>query len=149
MLLPEGELARRANKHKIDWPGLVFQASADNEPFVDVEFVTLKQHCLDIVMVDAVEHCTDQNIHGDQDKMLQSYLFEHHREVFTLREFVSCHYHNHTQKLHVRVGINVDKIDDISEDYGLSLVEKVDDFSPGAFYEFGKLYSFKPTDLLS
>lgn len=145
MLLPEGELTKRAKRHKIDWPGLVFMAAADQEPFVDVEFVTLAQHAVDMITPDAIAWATEQNLNGDQDALIKRYLKDVGCAV-GLHEFVSVQLGGLTTGIQVRVGLAVDKIDDEAVDYGLELLGQVSKFEPGMFKEFGKSYLVSPED---
>lgn len=145
MLLQEGELAKRAHKHKIDWPGLVFMAAADKEPFVDVEFVTLAQHAVDMITPEAIAWATDQNLHGNQDALIKRYLKDVTGAV-AVHEFVSCQVGGLMTGLQVRVGLAVDKINDEAVDYGMQLLGQVSKFEPGLFKEFGKAYVVNPAE---
>ena len=137
---------KRAN-HKIDWPGLVFFGSAEHLPFVDVEFVTLKQHCIDLVLPEAIQYCAEQNISGDQESIIKAYILTHN-EPMQLKEFVSCRYSSYFEKLVVEVGLNVEKIDEEAEDRGLDLLGQVEKFKHGLYQEFGNEYKFVPSESL-
>lgn len=145
-LLPEGELAKRAKKHKIDWPELVFHAAAENEAFDDVEIITLQQHCLDSIIPSAVEYCANENIRGDQDTMIAAYISKHNETVL-LREFVSTHINPWLQRRYITVGVNRSKIDDDAVDHALTLLEKIKSFESGDYVEFGKSYDFIPSEI--
>ncbi len=145
MIVQKGELAKRAQKHKIDWPGLVFLGYADKEPFVDVEFITLQQRCLDLVIPEAIEYCAELNIDGDQESMIQAYLLKNNRPA-ELKEFVSCFYATHNDTLYVTVGVNVSEINDEAEEYGFELLQQVTKFESGVYQEFGNSSTFKPLD---
>ena len=143
-ILPEGELAKRAKKHNINWPDLAFFASAEEEPFVDVEVITLQQHCLDNVIPDAIEFCSEQNIRGDQDTLIAAYIAEHN-DPTPYREFVATHHDPYLQKMYITVGVNKSTIDDDAIDHALTLLEKIDSFNGGDYIEFGRASIFTPS----
>lgn len=140
----------RAQKPNIDWPGLVFFGSAEEFPFFDIEFVTLKQRAADIVVPDAIIYCAEKNIHGDQEVLIRKYLLDHD-EPITLKEFVCCHYRDDIDgKLRITVGVDVDVIDDEAEQKGLDLLAQMDTFNPGTYREFGtKEHTFTPWEAVA
>ena len=142
-MMPRGELANRAQGHKIDWFNLVCFGAAEQIPFVDVEFITLQQHCVDLIIPEAIEYCAERNIDGDQESMIKAFVQQYEGHMM-LAEFVSCHLDDHTNTLYVTVGLNVSRIDDEAEQYGLELLGQVEHFGPGTYQEFGKEYFHTP-----
>ena len=143
MMMPKGELANRAQGHKIDWFSLVCFGAAEKMPFVNVEFITLQQHCVDLIIPEAIEFCAEENLDGNQDEMIKAYVKDHNDQMM-LKEFVSCFLSDHDNTLYVTVGLNVSRIDDEAEKYGLELLSQVEHFGPGVYQEFGKGYYYTP-----
>lgn len=129
----------------INWPDLVFYAGADNQPFTDVHVITLYAHCAGKALEEMV---TEYSIEGksvlDLDlsspevvdrykQLLASIEAREYVEVFTDR---------------VEVAVDAEWIDDFAVDRALEMLETVDEFTSGTYYEFGTnlSYQYRPVD---
>lgn len=146
MILSKNELAKRTSKYQIDWPELVFYAEAENEPFVDVEFVTLKRHCVDLCITEELLQLPINLAFADIDRRIEDKLKS--IETATVYEFVDGWYNDYSKKYHVQVGINVDTIDDEAVDYGMSLLTQVEEFTSPFHVELGKPQHITSAQLL-
>jgi hypothetical protein len=123
----------------------VFYAESEQQPFVDVEVVTLKQHCLDLIIMEVAmrEQVTDTNV----DDKIRRHIYRT-KEPISAREFVSGWYGNLSQTYHVQIGVNVQKINDDAVDYGMHLLSQIESFDNHLYQPFGRPWYFSPAQLL-
>lgn len=124
---------------------MTFAAAADNEPFTDVEVITLKQHCRDIHTSDAFTQGVHENKinNNHPDSYLQKY-FNSRTTPEVYYEFVKVRTYPET---HVIVGVDRELIDDEAIDYALTLLEQIDSFSEPSYTEFGAAVLIVPKEV--
>jgi len=145
LLFKEGELAKRINRHKIDWPELIFYAEAEREPFADIHVVTLYSHCLQVAQEELITNLLNENTpFANIDLSKKKYKDKIKQLISSIkaREFVDI--------LSDRVVVAVDSetVDDFAIDRALEMIETIESFEVGVNYEFGcyKNYEYKEVD---
>ena len=145
VLFEEGELARRLNTRKINWPELVFYAEAEREPFANIHVVTLYSHCVGIALERMVGGLLTQGVtvlDADFSKKKYRDFLEDTLPTIKAREFVEV------ESDRVVVAVDRKTIDDFAIDRALEMIETIDDFAVGTNYEFGsyKQYEYQVDD---
>lgn len=135
LLFQEGELARRLNSYnKLDWPELIFYAEAEREPFANVHVVTLYSHCVNLAIEKMITKLSSQGtsvVDIDITKKQYRDMLTEIVPTISAREFVEVH------KDRVSVAVNRKTVDDFAVDRALEMIETIDDFTVGTYYEFG------------
>lgn len=147
ILFQQGELGRRIPKYKFRWPELVFLAAAEHEPFADVRIVTLYSHCEDLAMQKLIDECQPNHpifITPDspRTKSWVSQNLPGKLSAITVREYIEIF------NSEVVVGVDADIIDDAAVDRALEMLETVEEFTVGTYFQFGSLkqYAYKEVD---
>ena len=127
-LMKRGTLKKNADSYK-KLSNSILLGHLENEPFTDVEVVTLTQYARDCAFREVMDDPTDASSYEDLLIEVENLLDTKFKEA---HEFISI------EDERIVIGVDVEKVDERAVDKALLLLVELETFEAGAFHVFGE-----------
>lgn len=131
-----------SGESKINWPDLVFYAEAEGMPYADVHVTTLRSHCAGQALEQLLRQQTTSVLEMDLTTEENRLKYQQILASMPAREYIEI------LEDRIVVAVDAEWIDDFAVDRALEMLETVDEFTVGTYYQFGSpiQYSYRQVD---